>query len=54
MEIGHVDNIPKEYETIENGEIKKKLVYLKDEIGTFDISYSDVYSFLTQDFEKIF
>ena len=52
--IGHVDNIPKEYETIENGEIKKKLVYLKDEIGTFDISYSDVYSFLTQDFEKFF
>lgn len=52
--IGHIDNIPKEYETIENGEIKKKLVYLKDEIGTFDIAYNDVYTFLTQDFEKFF
>ena len=52
--VGYIDNIPKEYETIENGEVKKKLVYLKDEIGTFDISYSDVYSFLTQDFEKYF
>ena len=52
--IGHIDNIPKEYETIENGEIKKKLVYLKDEIGTFDVDYNDTYTFLTQDFEKFF
>ena len=52
--IGHIDNIPKEYETIENGEIKKKLVYLKDEIGTFDVDYKDTYTFLTQDFEKFF
>ena len=44
--VGYIDNIPKEYETIENGEVKKKIVYLKDEI--------DVYSFITQDFEKFF
>lgn len=52
--VGYIDNIPKEYETIENGEVKKKIVYLKDEIGTFNIDYNDVYSFITQDFEKFF
>lgn len=53
-EVGYVDNIPKEYETIENGEVVKKKVLLKDEVGSFDIDYSDCYSFLIGDFEKYF
>lgn len=52
--VGHVDNIPKEYKTIENGEVITKSIYLKDEIGKFDLDYSDVYSFITQEFEKFF
>lgn len=52
--VGYVDNIPKEYKTIENGEVITKSIYLKDEIGKFDLDYSDVYSFLTQEFEKFF
>lgn len=52
--VGHVDNIPKEYKTIENGEVITKSVYLKDEIGKFDLDYSDVYAFITQEFEKFF
>ena len=52
--VGYVDNIPKEYKTIENGEVITKSIYLKDEIGKFDLDYSDVCSFLTQEFEKFF
>ena len=52
--VGYVDNIPKKYKTIENGEVITKSIYLKDEIGKFDLDYSDVYSFLTQEFEKFF
>lgn len=52
--VGYIDNIPKEYKTIENGEVITKSIYLKDEIGKFDLDYSDVYSFLTQEFEKFF
>ena len=52
--VGYVDNIPKEYKTIENGEVITKSIYLKDEIGKFDLDYSDVYSFITQEFEKFF
>lgn len=52
--VGYVDNIPKEYKTIENGEVITKSIHLKDEIGKFDLDYSDVYSFLTQEFEKFF
>lgn len=52
--VGYVDNIPKEYKTIKNGEVITKSIYLKDEIGKFDLDYSDVYSFITQEFEKFF
>lgn len=52
--VGYIDNIPKEYKTIENGEVITKSIYLKDEIGKFDLDYSDVYSFITQEFEKFF
>ena len=52
--VGYVDNIPKEYKTIENGEVITESIYLKDEIGKFDLDYSDVYSFITQEFEKFF
>ena len=52
--VGYVDNIPKEYKTIENGEVITKSIYLKDEIGKFNLDYSDVYSFITQEFEKFF
>lgn len=52
--VGHIDNIPKTYETIEDGEIKTTSVLLKDEIGKFNIDYMSCYSFMTQDFEKYF
>ena len=52
--VGYVDNIPKEYKTIENGEVVTQSVLLKDEVGKFDLDYSDVYSFITQEFEKFF
>lgn len=52
--VGYIDNKPKEYKTIENGEVAIKSVFLKDEVGKFDIDYSDVYSFITQEFEKFF
>lgn len=53
-EIGYVDNIPKIYESLENGEIVTKSVLLADEVGSFDIDYGDCFSFLMQDFEKYF
>ena len=52
--VGYIDEIPKTYETYENGEIVTTQVKLADEVGTFDIDYSDCYSFLVQDFEKYF
>ena len=52
--VGYVDNKPKEYKTIENSEVVTKSVLLKDEVGKFDLDYSDVYSFITQEFEKFF
>lgn len=52
--VGYIDNKPKEYKTIENGEVVTKSVLLKDEVGKFDLDYSDVYSFITQEFEKFF
>ncbi|MBC5688238.1 hypothetical protein H8S37_04750 [Mediterraneibacter sp. NSJ-55] len=53
-QVGYVDNIPKTYESIENGEIVTKDVLLADEVGTFDINSSNCFSFLMQDFEKYF
>lgn len=53
-EIGYIDNIPKKYRYFQNGEYKEKYVSLSDEIGTFDISTQDLYSFLTQDCAKFF
>ena len=52
--VGYIDNIPKTYESIENGEVVTTTVLLADEVGTFDIDYQDCYSFLVQDFEKYF
>lgn len=52
--VGYIDNKPKEYKTIENGEVVTQSVILKDEVGKFDLDYSDVYSFITQEFEKFF
>lgn len=52
--VGYIDNIPKTYESIENGETVTTTVLLADEVGTFDIDYSDCYSFIVQDFEKYF
>lgn len=52
--VGYIDNIPKTYESIENGETVTTSVLLADEVGTFDIDYSDCYSFMVQDFEKYF
>lgn len=52
--VGYIDNKPKEYKTIENGEVVTKSVLLKDEVGKFDLDYSNVYSFITQEFEKFF
>lgn len=52
--VGYIDNKPKEYKTIENGEVVTKSVLLKDEVGKFDLDYSDIYSFITQEFEKFF
>lgn len=52
--VGYIDNIPKTYESIENGETVTTTVLLADEVGTFDIDYSDCYSFMVQDFEKYF
>lgn len=52
--VGYVDQIPKEYESIENGQFISKSVLLADEIGTFDIDYGDCYSFMVQDLEKYF
>lgn len=52
--VGYVDNIPKTYESIENGDTITTTVLLANEIGTFDIDYSDCYSFMVKDFEKYF
>lgn len=52
--VGYIDNIPKTYESIENGEVVTTTVLLADEVGTFDIDYQDCYSFMVQDFEKYF
>lgn len=52
--VGHIDTIPKIYESIENGETVKKSVLLADEVGSFDVTGSNVYSFFMQDFEKFF
>lgn len=52
--VGYIDNKPKEYKTIENGEVVTQSVLLKDEVGKFDLDYSYVYSFITQEFEKFF
>lgn len=52
--IGYIDDIPKTYRYYENGEIKETQTALSDEIGTFDISSQDLYSFLTQEVEKFF
>lgn len=53
-DVGYIDNVPKEYKYYEDGELKKKLVPLCDEIGSFDIESQDLYSFLTQDAAKFF
>lgn len=52
--VGYIDEIPKIYESIENGETVQKSVLLADEVGTFDIDYGDCYSFMMQDMEKFF
>lgn len=52
--VGYIDNVPKEYKYYEDGELKKKLVPLCDEIGSFDVESQDLYSFLTQDAAKFF
>lgn len=52
--IGYIDNIPKTYESIENGETITKSVLLADEIGTFEIDNGDCFSFMMQDMEKFF
>ena len=52
--VGYVDPIPKVYETYDNGELVTTSVKLADEVGTFDVDYSDAYSFMVQDFEKYF
>lgn len=46
--VGYVDIIPKEYKYYDDGELKTKYVALADEIGCFDISSDNLYSFLTQ------
>lgn len=53
-EVGYIDPIPKIYESFENGELVKTPVLLADEIGMFDISYSNAYAFMMQDLEKFF
>ena len=52
--VGYIDNIPKTYESIENGEVISTTVLLADEVGTFEVDYQDCYSFMVQDFEKYF
>lgn len=52
--VGYIDNIPKTYESIENGETVTTSILLANEFGTFDIDYSDCYSFMMRDFEKYF
>ena len=47
--IGYVDTTPKTYKYYEDGELKERSTSLPDEIGTFEISHQDLYSFLTQD-----
>lgn len=53
-EVGYVDPIPKIYESFENGELVKTPVLLANEVGMFDISYSNAYAFMMQDLEKFF
>lgn len=53
-EVGYIDPIPKIYESFENGELVKTPVLLAEEIGMFDISYSNAYAFMMQDLEKFF
>lgn len=52
--IGYVDQSPKKYKYYENGELKERTTNLPDEIGTFEISHQDLYSFLTQDAAQYF
>lgn len=48
-EVGYVDDIPKTYQYYENGQLKETQTKLSDEIGSFEITSQDLYSFLTQD-----
>ena len=52
--VGYIDQIPKTYDSYLNGEIVTTTVKLEDEVGLFDIDYSDCYSFMVQDMEKYF
>ena len=52
--VGYVDTVPKSYEYFDEGIRKEKQTLLADEIGVFDVSSQDLYSFLTQDAAKFF
>lgn len=52
--VGYVDTVPKSYEYFDEGIRKEKQTLLADEIGVFDVSSQDLYSFLTQDVAKFF
>ena len=53
-EVGYVDEIPHIYTSYLDGEPVEKVIQLKDEIGTFDIDSSGLYSFFTQDLSRFF
>lgn len=53
-EIGYVDEVPQVYTSYADGQPVEKVVQLKDEIGTFDIDSSGLYSFFTQDLSRFF
>lgn len=53
-EVGYVDEIPQIYTSYLDGQPVEKVVRLKDEIGTFDIDSSGLYSFFTQDLSQFF
>ena len=52
--IGYIDHSLKEYETYKDGEIIKRSVSLRDEIGVFNIDYKSRYAFMTQDIAEYF
>lgn len=52
--VGYIDEIPKEYQYYEDGELKTRTTKLADEIGAFNLDSENLYAFFTQDAAKYF